>query len=98
VKYTLDPLLRFFTTHYVDDTDLRDRLQRLFKASRPPQLSGFRGNIPRLRSIHFRCRVKRFDLAPDALRPRSTLDLKSRWRRNLFSLASNWGRARRGEH
>jgi hypothetical protein len=35
IKYTLDPLLRHLTTHYIDDSDLTDRLQRLFQA-RPP--------------------------------------------------------------
>ena len=32
IKYTLDPLLRHLTTYYVDDADLKDRLQRLFQA------------------------------------------------------------------
>jgi hypothetical protein len=40
IRHTLDPLLRHLTAHYVDDADLTDRLQRLFKvtASCPPQL------------------------------------------------------------
>ena len=32
MRFTLDPLLRFLMTHYVDDEDLTDRLRRLFKA------------------------------------------------------------------
>jgi hypothetical protein len=33
IRHTLDPLLRYLTAHYVDDADLTDRLQRLFKVS-----------------------------------------------------------------
>jgi hypothetical protein len=32
IKYTLDPMLRHLTTYYIDDADLKDRLQRLFQA------------------------------------------------------------------
>ena len=31
VRYALDPLLRALTSYYVDDSDLRDRLHRLFE-------------------------------------------------------------------
>ena len=30
ISNTLDPLLRFLATNYVDDADLKDRLYRLF--------------------------------------------------------------------
>jgi hypothetical protein len=74
VKYTLDPLLRFFTTHYVDDTDLRDRLQRLFKASRPSQLSGFlrEHSPPALDPLQ----MLRETLRPRSRRPSPSLDAR----------------------
>ena len=31
IKFALDPLLHVLTSHYVDDSDLRDRLRRLFE-------------------------------------------------------------------
>ena len=33
ITYPLDPLIEYLTKQYVDDADLSDRLQRLFKVS-----------------------------------------------------------------
>ena len=34
ITYTLDPLLEFLTSRYIDDADLTDRLHRLFEVPR----------------------------------------------------------------
>ncbi len=37
ITYPLDPLIEYLTKLYVDDVDLTDRLQRLFKVPRRPR-------------------------------------------------------------
>ena len=44
IRNALDPLMEFLTTHYVDATDLKARLRRLFQARArlaPPRCSRF---------------------------------------------------------
>jgi hypothetical protein len=40
IRHTLDPLLRHLTAHYIDNADLSDRLQRLFKVAAGRQQRG----------------------------------------------------------